>query len=163
MSIPVSNKTIDFFLVVGPFPDKAPKEVTVNLGSAYLFPCPAHQLVYGVIFTWKGKKNGISFGRNERRAIGPNGDLFTYVLQEDITLIADQDGIMCTMSAANTFYSAEPLTLKIPQGKQIISLDEVIMQMFNSLGSEWFFKQYVYHRICQIAQVNLSIVLLKAL
>ena len=47
-----------------------------------------------------------------------NGDLFImFVTQEDINEINEREGIRCTMSAANTFYSSNALTLRKPAGR----------------------------------------------
>ena len=112
------NKTIHLFSVVGEFIDTSSSTRQVDLGSPQSFPCPAHQPSYGVSFTWIGKDQ-IQFKRNDRRGIAPNGDLFImYVLPEDVLEINGLEGIKCTMSGANTFYSGGSLTLTTPQGKQ---------------------------------------------
>ena len=102
-----------YFIVVGEFSDETSVEKVVDLGSPFSYACPARQPSFGVSFSWVGR-NMIQVERNERLGISPStGDLsIMFVTQEDIDEINGLDGIKCTMSAANTFYSSGALTLK---------------------------------------------------
>ena len=105
----------------------------VNLGSPFTFACPPHALSYGVSFTWEGE-NKIQFKRNERRGISPtNGDLFImFVTQEDIDEINGLQGIKCTMSAANTYFSSGALTLAKPAGRHFTQKSNIALMHSNS-------------------------------
>ena len=105
-------KKICFVLVVGEFINTRDVVQRVNLGQSFSFQCPEHKASFGVTFTWEGSQ-AIQFSRNKRRAISPVGGLYImYVTQKDIDEIEENNGIMCRISGAGTYYRSGSLKLE---------------------------------------------------
>lgn len=89
--------------------------VKVNLGESFYYDCPPHSYSYGVVYSWGNIRGNaqLTFARNERRSILSNGTLYiTYLTQKDIDEIQSYDGIMCTISGANSYSSSGTLRLE---------------------------------------------------
>ena len=114
-----------YIAAVGDFKSHQNFTETAYLGEPLNVACPQHDPSFGVTFTWTSKNaRSIQFPRSDRVTIDPStGNLhIMYITQEDVSNISKLEGIRCTISGANTFYSSGTLTLQITPGDDLFLL-----------------------------------------
>ena len=145
-----------YIAAVGDFNSHQDFKRSVKLGEPLNVDCPPHGPSFGVTFTWTSKKaRSIQFPISNRVAINPStGNLhIMYVTQEDVSTLTDLEGIRCTISGANTFYTSGTLTLQILPGDDwflllycfiIVHLVKALAVLVTlpQLRTLWYFSQH---------------------
>ena len=155
-AVPQGSTPFNYIAAVGEFKSHQTFTKYTKLGEPLNLACPQHGPSFGVTFAWTSKKaRSIQFPINNRVAIDPStGNLhIMYITQEDVSTFNNLEGIRCTVSAANTFYTSGTLTLQILPGDDwflllycfiIIHLVKglAVLVTLPQLRTLWYFSQH---------------------